>query len=419
LVKEFLSRRSVPFLEFPIAEGDNLARLAARNPSLRTAPVTFIGDVEIVGWDADALATALSDTGLGAARSDDEAAYQELAPDCSLPFTARWLLVTSFVESAICALPLDGTAARDLTERTRAVPGCAIAAAHVRAADTIAVVACDAGLLTWLRAVDATPIRGTVAASSVAVGDAPLDVVADPHHPLAYVTASDSRHVVVLDATSGAPAHGTLSESTFTTDEQPGVMAYAPRRDALFVRQRGGGTLVFDGADLRSNPGRARPRVIPTPPGRGIALADDERVLLAPQPFDEPQGLWIYDVEHSVSSPDAAAAFVRSGEMPFGIGAHPTAPIAYVSCFRPPTLEFRDARTGAFLSGSADQSVVPLPSAARAMVVDPATDTLYVSCFDANVVVALDALSGAPRAPGSWATAAGPRGMALIDRALH
>ena len=414
-MKEFLSRRSVSFHEFPIAEGDNLARLAARNPGLRTAPVTFIGDVAVVGWDADALATALSDVGLGTVRSDDEAAYRELAPDCPLPITARWLLVTSFVESAIGALPLDGTPARDLSERTRAVPGCAIAAAHVRTADTIAVVACDAGLVTWLRAADGTPIRGTVAESSVAVGDAPLDVVADPHHPLAYVTASDSRHVVVLDAMSGAPAHGTLTESAFATEDQPGVMAFASTRDELFARQRGGGTLVFDGADLRSTPRRARPRVIPTPSGRGIALADDERVLLAPQPFDEPQGLWIYDVEQSVGSSDPAAAFVRTGEMPFGIAAHPTAPIAYVSCFRPPTLELRDARTGAFLSGSAEQSVVPLPSAARAMVVDPATDTLYVSCFDANVVVALDARTGAPRAPGSWATAAGPRGMALID----
>ena len=121
---------------------------------------------------------------------------------------------------------------------------------------------------------------------------------------------------------------------------------------------------MFRGADLRSDPRRARPRVVPTPPGRGIALADHERVLLAPHPVGTPEGLWIFDLDRALAVPDSDPTFVPTGEMPFGIGAHPTAPIAYVACFRPPTLEFRDARSGAFWSGSAEQSVVPLPSAA-------------------------------------------------------
>jgi DNA-binding beta-propeller fold protein YncE len=418
-VKEFLSRRSVSFLERPIAEEDNLARLAARNPSLRTAPVTFVGDTEVVGWDPDALTNALANAGIGAAVTDEQSAYRELAPNASLPISSRWLLITSFVESAVAAIPLDGSDAHDLTYRTRAVPGCAIAAAHVRASDTIGVVSCDSGTVTWLRGADAAPLGDSLAASAVHVGENPLDVVADPRHPVAYVSVSDSRYVVVLDATTGAPAHGTLTDSSLPTIDQPGVMAFSSTRDELFVRQRGGGTLVFAGNDARSRPDRAEPRLLPTPPGRGIALADDERVLLAPQPFGEPQGLWIYDVEQSLASTDTAAAFVRTGEMPFGIAAHPKAPIAYVSCFRPPTLELRDARTGDYWTGSADGSVVTLPSAARAMVVDPVTDTMYVSCFDANVVLALDARTGAHRSPDSWATASGPRGMAVIERQIH
>jgi len=325
-----------------------------------------------------------------------------------LPTSSRWLLVTSFVESAVAAIPLDGPELRDLAHRTRALPGCAIAAAHVGASNTIAVVGCDAGTVTWLRAAGGVPIHGTVTASTTPVGDAPLDVVADPRHPFAYVSASESRHVVVLDAVSGSPAFGTLAASTVATPDQPGVMTFAHARDELFVRQRGGGTLVFAAEQLRDDARSAAPRMLPTPPGRGIALADNEQILLTPQPFDERQGLWILDLERPLTSPDADARFVPTGEMPFGIAAHPTAPIAYVACFRPPSLEFRDARSGD------GQTVVALPSAARAMVVDPTTDTLYVSCFDANVVLALDARTGTPREPGTWPTAAGPRGMVIV-----
>jgi hypothetical protein len=230
---------------------------------------------------------------------------------------------------------------------------------------------------------------------------------------------SEARLVVVLDATSGAPAHGSVVNSSFSTTGQPGVMAFASSRDELFVRQREGGTLVFAGDDVRNHPARATPRVLPTPPGRGIALADNERVLLTPQPTGGPGGLWIFDLERSLETPGTGSTFVPTGEMPFGIAAHPTAPIAYVSCFRAQTLEFRDARTGEYWSGGLNGSVVSLPSAARSMVVDPMTDTLYVSCFDANLVVALDARTGDRRSPDSWATAAGPRGMAIIERQIH
>jgi hypothetical protein len=413
LVKEFLSRRNVSFTERPIAEGDNLALLAARSPTLQTAPVTFVGDVEVIGWDAGALAAALADAGLGTARVDDEPAYRELGRDHPLPTASRWLLVTSFVESAVSSIPLDGTPAPVLADRTRALPGRAIAAAHVRSADAIAVVGCDSGTVTWLAA-DGSPTNGTVAKSSVPVGEAPLDVVADPRYPFAYVSASESRHVVTLDAISGAPSHGSVEQSRFTTPDQPGVMVFAAARDQLLVRQRGGGTLVFDGEQLRSDPRRAEPRVLPTPPGRGLALADDQRVLLAPHPFGATEGLWIYDIDQGLASPDAVATFVPTGEMPFGIGAHPTEPLAYVACFRPPSLEFRDARTGELWTGAAVDSIIALPSAARALTVDPVTDTLYVSCFDASLVLALDARTGVRRVPGTWETAAGPRGMVIV-----
>jgi hypothetical protein len=412
-VKEFLSRRGVPYRTRPIAEDGNLERLAARNPTLRTAPVTYVGEVEIVGWDARALTSALIDAGFDATERRAGAAFPELARGAGLPTSPRWLLVTSFVESAIASIPVDGERHGGLADRTRALPGRAIAAAHVPSTGVIGVVGCDSGLVTWLRAADGTPLRDTTAASSVPVGEAPLDAVADPHEPLVYVSVSEDRRVVVLHP-SGQPGADDVVRASVPTRNRPGVLAFSRTRDMLFVRQREGGTLVFRGEDIRRDPSRARPLVVPTPPGRGLALAADDRALVLPHPFGEPDSLCIYDLDASLAASGPHPRVVPTGAMPFGIAAHPAAPIVYVSCFQPPVLELREASTGEYVTGSAEASVVSLPSAARAMVVDPQTDTLYVSCFDASVVLALDARTGARRSPASWETAAGPRGMALI-----
>lgn len=412
-MKEFLSRHRVVFRTWPIAEGDNLARLAARNPTLRTAPVTYVGDVEVVGWDHVALASALAHAGLGTTEVRDPSPYEELRKGTGIPTFARWLLVTSFIESAVQSIPLDAAVVPDVDARTRALPGRAIAAAHAPLANAIAVVGCDSGRVTWMRADDGSPVNGSISASSVWVGEAPLDALADPHEPLVYVSVSESRRVAVLD-----PATRDVGASIVTslsTEGQPGILAFARARDLLFVRQRGGGTLVFDGDDVRTDPPRVRPRVIPTPPGRGLALTDDERSLLVPSPFDDRVGLCVYDLDRSLAVADSEPDHVVTGQMPFGVATHPSAPIAYVSCFRPPALEFRYTGPGRATS-SAAETVVQLPSPARAMVVDPVTDTLFASCFDASQVLALDARTGARRDPASWDAAAGPRGMVVVDQ---
>src|SRR6185436_7092371 len=112
-----------------------------------------------------------------------------------------------------------------------------------------------------------------------------------------------------------------------------------------------------------------------------------------------------------------------SAPVPFSIAAHPTKPIVYVSCFGTQVVEYRDARTGAYLNGSAENSSVPVGSGARNLVVDPRTDTLYVSSFDAGTVLALDAQTGIPqfssRDASTLPVGRGPRAMALLAAEAH
>jgi hypothetical protein len=160
--------------------------------------------------------------------------------------------------------------------------------------------------------------------------------------------------------------------------------------------------------------------------GRDMALSGSGKRLFAPQSLGSRDGLVVYDVEALAPlNGSYEDSILATGPVPFSIAAHPTREIVYVASFGRNAIEYRDARTGCYLNETAQASSFPVPSGARSMCVDAAADRLFVSCFDVDAVIMLDARSGelcggdlvsasipvgrGPRGVTSFATAGGFR----------
>jgi DNA-binding beta-propeller fold protein YncE len=124
-----------------------------------------------------------------------------------------------------------------------------------------------------------------------------------------------------------------------------------------------------------------------------MAISADGRVLYQLSVALDAGELRLYDTASGVSLTET----VPTAATPMAVAAHPTKPIVYVSCLTDQVVEFRDGSTGQLLFGSARRSSVPVGSAARFLFVPPGTDTLFVTCFDDNSVMMLDAETGEHR----------------------
>jgi DNA-binding beta-propeller fold protein YncE len=95
--------------------------------------------------------------------------------------------------------------------------------------------------------VDGAPVNGTAPASSFASGAGVSAVAASPRNNIVYVANAADDTVTYLDATTGAPALGTLAASTFAVGDNPvalDVSAKTLAGEPLFVVNGGGDSVT-------------------------------------------------------------------------------------------------------------------------------------------------------------------------------
>jgi len=414
MVKEFLSRAGVPY-EVRLLTDPAIRSEIAEHRTVK-GPLTLIGNQAVGGYDRAALRGALSRAGLiqpGAA--DALAAPEVRATDFAVPIT-RAVIVSSFLGDQITFLdPMRGAClGSDLERSSVAVSGRPIASA-VSVTGTIAVANHEAASVTFLSLERGSYLRGDLRASTLEAGAYPLYVVAHPERPLFYVSNLEGQSISVFDA-SGGYAFGNSERSTFAVPGHPNTLALDAGREILFARLRERAIALLDAQTLRPLRGTWESSTLPCGEGRDMALAGNGERLFAPQSLGSHDGLVAYDVQTLAPLHGSyEGSVLPTGPVPFAIAAHPTREILYVASFGRNAIEYRDARTGRYLNETPEASSFPVPSGARSMCVDAATDTLFISCFDADAVIMLDACSGEPRGGdltcASIGVGRGPRGV--------
>jgi hypothetical protein len=415
MVKEFLSRESVPY-EARLLTDPAIRSEIAEHRALK-GPLTFIGERVVSGYDRAALREALARAGLVRPDAHDPiAAPLARATDFPVPIR-RAVIVSTFLAEQITYLdPLRGAwLGSDLEHSSVPVAGRPIASAVSVAAQTIAVANHEAASVTFLSLEGGGHLRGDLHRSTFETGAYPLNVLAHPTRPLFYVSNLEGQSISVFDA-FGAYAFGDLERSSFAVPGHPNTLALDAECGILFARLRERAIALLDAQTLRPLRGSWERSTLPCGEGRDLAASGSGKRLFAPQSLGSRDGLLAYDVE--TLAPLCGSyedSVLPTGPVPFAIAAHPAREIVYVASFGRNAIEYRDARTGLYLNETADASSFPVPSGARSMCVDAATDTLFVSCFDADAVIMLDARSGEPRggdlAAASIRVGRGPRGV--------
>ena len=126
---------------------------------------------------------------------------------------------------------------------------------------------------------------------------------------------------------------------------------------------------LLDAATLRPLRGSWERSTLPCGEGRDLAASGSGKRLFAPQSLGSRDGLVAYDVETLAPLHGSYEdSVLPSGPVPFAIAAHPTREIVYVASFGRNAIEYRDARTGLYLNGTAEASSFSVPSGARSKI---------------------------------------------------
>lgn len=419
MVKGFLSQNQVPF-DLRILVDERVQEERAQLKSTR-APVVLVGEEEVEGYDPGSLFDALKRGGyIGPDAAPAPSSAQTLTLSLDRPIE-EGLIVASFVGDAVNFLHRGGSyLGPDLAHSSVWSMGCPIAVAASTSGGSIAVVNHESGTVTFLSMGDGSYLHGDHDRSTKLAGSFPISVTAHPRRPVFYVSNLESGSVTVFDALAGDYINGTFERSTHRVAGPPNTLVLEPETDTLYVRVRQGGVTMLDAATMRPKLGDMDASTFPVGHGRDLALSGDGKRILVPESLQSPDGLGIYDSETGDTIRGAPMGNAsETSPIPFSIATHPKRDIVYVACFGTNVVEFHDSHTGEYLHANVERSSFPVGSGARAMLVDMMDETLYISCFDENAVIALDAVTGAEkrmdRGASTIATTPGPRGLAIAS----
>jgi hypothetical protein len=403
MVKEFLDRRRVRVEVVDATTVDSMARLA----SLGTlaAPVVFVGEVVVAGYDPAGLERALRDAGCWGDPADMVAPDTRPARPGDLT-GAEVVWVAGFLENGLgvfdAATGLAVPAAAGQGPARIPVGAKPMGVLHDAVTGWLWVSNFEASTVTRVEAFSGNYAGGSLEAATTATAAAAADLLLDGRRRRVLVSCSSSEELTVLDADTGRLA---LVGSEVRVGTVPTAMVLDDDLGRIFVRA-GGGVVTLDAERLGPVTGSLESSTSPPLAGRTLALDRTTKRLYAPA---DDRHVAVSDATHPGGAGRRPVADpVETARIPFMMLTDQPRRRVLVSCIGDRVVQAIDAGSNRVVH------TTPVGRGARGLALAPDGSTLFVTCFEEDTVQVFDAATLNPRygslAASTFPTVKGPRG---------